>query len=58
MNSPVTCLRTMESISRILHIMECETLSHNGFPVVDCDHHDQVSKGTKIELKPLLNIFL
>ena len=43
MSSPVICLRTLESIRRIAHIMECDNLSHNGFPVVDCDENDQVS---------------
>ncbi|MEG7522270.1 MAG: hypothetical protein M3H12_04110, partial [Chromatiales bacterium] len=35
MSAPVICLRTVEQIRRIVKILGLESLSHNGFPVVE-----------------------
>jgi len=35
MSAPVICLRTVEKIRRIVKILGLESLSHNGFPVVE-----------------------
>ena len=44
MSAPVVCLRTVDKIRRVVKILTLDTLSHNGFPVVE-DYTPESSNG-------------
>ncbi|KAK2180880.1 hypothetical protein NP493_422g00000 [Ridgeia piscesae] len=57
MSAPVICLRTVEKIRRIVKILGLESLSHNGFPVVE-DYTPENSDPTTVTFGRLKGFIL
>ena len=49
MNSPVSVLRTEETVERVMHVLD--TINHSGFPVVDEYEIDEAEELQKEQQK-------